>query len=62
MSDGRPRQRQTEKDKEDASREFFHKITLDLMLAGFYTACSHSEKEINESLVPRHGFHPGTNH
>jgi hypothetical protein len=38
MSNGRPGERQSEKDKQDTSRDFFHKITLKLILAGFYTA------------------------
>src|ERR1022692_2029420 len=38
MSDGRPAQCQTEKNKQDTSCDFFHKITLKPILAGFYTA------------------------
>jgi len=38
MSNGRPGERQSEKNKQDTSCDFFHKITLKPFLAGFYTA------------------------
>src|ERR1019366_3690993 len=38
MSNGRPGECQSEKGKQDTSCDFFHKITLKLILAGFYTA------------------------
>src|ERR1035437_9171125 len=45
MSDGRPGQRQTEKDKQDTSCDFFHKITLKASRERIYTERAPSTRQ-----------------